>query len=570
MTSTENLINRVSENIEAAVGVMAIRTQEPLQVVKKLTEFGFHEPDCPETVVFTWYPHRGFTYSCNTDGLSNDSSVALVEENTMAIEEALSRITDVRRFQLPVFRKWQSHLSVISERNISLINCLNIVVFPHFYYQNVSAEITNPFALGLLLDLVENLTVFKSRLILLLPKNVDLPGILQDSIPIIDDEAPSLDELREMFYEVFDPLKSFNDFLTFSLTPEQETTLFNFCQGMTSTEFKNAMAKLLRTYGVKEGTFEDYIQYIFALKTESIKRSSVLELMHPVRMEEVGGLGKLKEWAKCRKVAFSSEAREFGVDRPKGVLLLGPPGNAKSLTAKALASFLCMPLIKFDISRVFDSLVGNSERKMREALTVLEECDNCVVLIDEVDKSLPSAEGNGDSGVGRRILGQLLSWQQECTKNVFCVYTANNISMLPPEFLRRGRMDAIFFVDIPRAKEREEIIRIHLKKRKQKDTIPLTESVKASENYVGAEIEDAVKEAVLEAFSAGGKTKVTDELIAKQFKNIEPLMRAFGERLNSIRRWAEENAISASSEEEDKTQTSAPKNLQVTIRRKTK
>jgi SpoVK/Ycf46/Vps4 family AAA+-type ATPase len=262
-------------------------------------------------------------------------------------------------------------------------------------------------------------------------------------------------------------------------------------------------------------------------------------------MDQVGGLDNLKEWVVKRRACFSTEAKEFGIEAPKGAGLFGPPGTGKSLSAKAIASSLGLPLIKFDVGRVFQSLVGQSEERVRASLKMLDSLAPCVVLLDEIDKAFQTNSG-GDSGVSQRVLGAILTHMQESSSPIFWVFSANRVDRLPPELLRRGRLDEIFAVTVPDEDERLEILKIHLNKRKQKaDDIPeLDAAVAASEGYVPAEIEQAVKDALIEAFTNGGA--ITGPLIAEQLANMKPLSEAFAEDFNAMQQWAENNARPAS------------------------
>jgi SpoVK/Ycf46/Vps4 family AAA+-type ATPase len=294
---------------------------------------------------------------------------------------------------------------------------------------------------------------------------------------------------------------------------------------------------------------KDFIAIISANKTAVVQKSDVLELLPPANMDDVGGLEVLKEWITMRKRCFTQEARDFGVDVPKGAVFIGPPGTGKSLAAKAIAYELEQPLIKFDIGKVFNSLVGESEARVRSALKQLEAIAPCVVLLDEVDKGLGgSHNGGGDSGVSQRILGTILTFMQENRAPIFWIMTANRVNGLPPELLRKGRMDEVFSVLPPNALERVAVLKIHLRKRFQNpdEITDLEVAVSASEGFVSAELEAAVKEAVTVAFHTD--VKVTGELIKEQLGLMKPISVAFKEDFDRMRQWAAENARPASRE----------------------
>jgi SpoVK/Ycf46/Vps4 family AAA+-type ATPase len=284
-------------------------------------------------------------------------------------------------------------------------------------------------------------------------------------------------------------------------------------------------------------------------KVAAVRRSEVLDVLPAVSMDSIGGLDNLKEWVGMRRPCFTEEAKKFGIEPPKGIALIGPPGTGKSASAKAIASVLGIPLIRFDVGRVFNSLVGQSESRVRAALEMVNSMAPCVLMIDEADKAFAGQAGGtsgGDSGVGMRVLGAILTWMQETTAPVFMVVTANRVSGLPSEFLRRGRLDEIFSVTVPFAEEREQILKIHLSKRgkKPEEISDLAVAVERSNGYVAAELESAVKDALIVAFSKN--IPVTGELIAEQLAHMVPLSVAFEEDFSRMREWAENNARPAS------------------------
>ena len=247
-------------------------------------------------------------------------------------------------------------------------------------------------------------------------------------------------------------------------------------------------------------------------------------------------------------MVFSQDARDFGVEPPKGIALIGPPGTGKTASGKAIASVLGIPMLKLDVGRIFQSLVGQSEQRVREATKLVDTMAPCVLLIDEADKAFQVGSG-GDSGVGQRVLGTLLTWMQETKSPVFMIVTANRTAGLPSEFLRRGRLDEIFNVTTPNETERLEIMKIHLRKRQQDPAKieGLEEAVVNSAGYVSSEIESAVKDALIEAYTT--KVPVTGKLIADQLSYMVPLSEAFREQFEEMAQWAENNARPASLKE---------------------
>jgi len=280
-------------------------------------------------------------------------------------------------------------------------------------------------------------------------------------------------------------------------------------------------------------------------KRQIVRKSDVLEFI-PLEetMESVGGFDYYQEWLKRRAGSFTDEAKEFGVTPPKGVLFVGPPGTGKSLCAKATAAALQIPLLRFDMSRVFGSLVGQSESRMRNALKVAEAIAPCCLWLDELEKGISGSKGGEhDSGVSARVLGQFLQWRAETKADIFVCCTSNNIHAVPPEFYRPGRIDAIFYVGNPDLKGRIEILAIHLKKRgRGLDNINLVAVANATDGFTGAEIELVVVESIFTAFSQG-KIPLTTELLIEAARNIVPQSKRNKEEMRELEEWAKDRAI---------------------------
>jgi len=261
----------------------------------------------------------------------------------------------------------------------------------------------------------------------------------------------------------------------------------------------------------------------------------------------VGGLDAMKSWLLKRSVAFTDQARQFGLPSPRGVLLLGVQGCGKSLMAKTIANTWQLPLLRFDVGKVFGSLVGSSEENIRRAIKVAESVAPVVFWIDEIDKAFRGSRGSGagtDSGTSARVFGTFLTWLSEKNKPVFVVATANDVSMLPPELLRKGRFDEIFFVDLPAKPERKAIFEIHLKKRNIDPAVFDIETLaNASAGYSGAEIEEAVISAMFDMFYE--KQNMTTERLLESIRQTVPLSKTMSEDIDGLRKWAEGRARSA-------------------------
>jgi AAA+ superfamily predicted ATPase len=265
----------------------------------------------------------------------------------------------------------------------------------------------------------------------------------------------------------------------------------------------------------------------------------------PVSVDEIGGLRRLKFWLEQRRESLSDEAIEFGIAPPRGVLMLGVQGAGKSLAAKAVATAWQRPLLRMDVGALYDKYIGESERRLREALRQAEHMSPIVLWIDEIEKAFASAAAqSSDGGLSKRMFGTLLTWMQEHTAPVFLIATANDIEALPPELLRKGRFDEIFFVDLPDEDARRTIFSIHLKKRKRDPKqFNLAELSKASAGYSGAEIEQAILSAMHNAFAR--KVDLSTAVIIEALNNSPPLSVTMAEKVAALREWSEGRCVPA-------------------------
>jgi hypothetical protein len=261
-------------------------------------------------------------------------------------------------------------------------------------------------------------------------------------------------------------------------------------------------------------------------------------------LDRVGGLDKLKEWLAVRGRGFAPGAREFGLDAPRGVLLTGVPGCGKSLVAKTLARSWGMPLVSLDPGAIFGSFVGESEDRLRRALLAIESMAPVVVWVDEIEKGFAASASARDGGVGQRVLGGFLRWLQERHGQVFLVATCNDVESLPPELLRRGRFDEVFFVDLPGPVERKAILRLHLERRRRDPaSFDLVDLMSRTDGFSGAELEGVVVGALYRAFAA--EEELSDRFLREEAEHTAPLSRTKGEYIARLRAWSEGRAVPA-------------------------
>ena len=291
---------------------------------------------------------------------------------------------------------------------------------------------------------------------------------------------------------------------------------------------------------------DDDINIVIASKRRMIQRGGLLEYIRtPLDLSEIGGMRRLKQWLEKRKDAFSSKAENFGLSAAKGVLMLGVQGAGKSLCAKAIATAWHQPLLRMDPGALYASYIGESERNLRDALQQTEAMAPVVLWIDEIEKGFASAASQStDGGLSKRMFGTLLTWLQEREAPVFVVATANDIGALPPELLRKGRFDEIFFVDLPSEDVRKEIFAIHLRKRKRDPSkFDLNRLAEASEGYSGAEIEQGIISALHEAYA--DKSSLSTERILSALETSPPLSVTLAEQVQCLRTWAQGRCVPA-------------------------
>ena len=378
-----------------------------------------------------------------------------------------------------------------------------------------------------------------------------IPDDMQKEISVIDFPLPSIEELSARLEEMIIENKAV---ITVKLSPNGREMLSKAALGLTLQEAENAFARAM----VDGGLLDDSdINTIFDEKNQVIKKTGILEFVKSdLNIDDIGGLDNLKNWLRKRNNSWLDSAKRYNVPPPKGVLITGVPGCGKSLTAKAMSAIWNLPLLSLDMGRIFSGIVGSSEENLRRAIKTAEAVAPSVLWIDEIEKGFAGVNSTGDSGTSSRIFGTFLTWMQDRNAPVFVIATANNISALPPELLRKGRFDEIFFVDLPTRKERAIIFRLHLNKRlKNREVMGdivinenlLSKLVDQTEGFNGAEIEQVVIAALYEAFFE--ERALTEKDLLYVIKNTIPLSITQKEQIISLREWANVRAVSATTKE---------------------
>ena len=385
------------------------------------------------------------------------------------------------------------------------------------------------------------------KTIILVSPTFSIPCDLEKDVTVLDFELPAEREFTALLGRIVEEVKA-NPKLDVTQVPKVREQIVHSLMGLTLSEGENVLAKaLVRHHGLSEKS----VAVILSEKEQIIRKNGLLEYYAANEdMSSVGGLDELKNWLQKRTVAFTDQARQFGLPAPKGVLLLGVQGCGKSLMAKAVSNIWKLPLLRFDVGKVFGSLVGSSEENVRRAIRVAESVSPVVFWVDEIDKAFRGSQGSSastDGGTSARVFGTFLTWLNEKKRPVFVVATANDVTLLPPELLRKGRFDEIFFVDLPATEERKEIFRVHLTKRKfNLERFDVAKAAEVSDGFSGAEIEEAIVSAMFDAFYE--KQNLTTERIITAVTQTVPLSKTMSEKMIELRKWATGRARSASRE----------------------
>ncbi|MBI5562068.1 MAG: AAA family ATPase [Deltaproteobacteria bacterium] len=395
---------------------------------------------------------------------------------------------------------------------------------------------------------------------ILSPTLGEIPPELEEDIVVLELSLPDYDEIAEMVARTYG-----------HLIPEKwhastRSILYKSLQGLSMDNIRRVIRKAV---SLNNGSLnEDCISYIQDEKQQIIRKQRILDYYpHRETIEHIGGLSEIKHWFVEREHVFrlsKDKIETLGLDVPKGLLLIGVPGSGKSLCCKALAGIWNLPLLRMDVGKLFGSTVGESEKNIRRCIQLAEAVSPCILWIDEIDKAFGGIGGyQGDSGTQMRVFGTFITWLQEKENPVFVISTANEPKNLPPELWRKGRYDEVFFVDLPSEEERDEIFRIHLERRVQNvHRLNLRELAQNSQGFTGAEIEQAVKDAVVSTFNKvhdGADSKAAEEAIEgllaldvnqdellSAIRHITPLSVLKKEEIEELRAWSHQRARPAS------------------------
>jgi SpoVK/Ycf46/Vps4 family AAA+-type ATPase len=365
--------------------------------------------------------------------------------------------------------------------------------------------------------------------IVMLAPQVSIPSDLSEIITVLEFPLPSALELTA---EIDRLLQATNQQLETNIIDE----LVRASQGLSLERVRRVCGRAIAAHGSIQ---ESDVELILEEKRQSIRQTQILDF-YPAQaqMTDIGGLDNLKEWLVRRGSGFSEKARQYGLPHPRGLLLVGIQGTGKSLTAKAIAHHWHLPLLRLDVGRLFAGLVGESEARTRQMIQLAEALSPCVLWIDEIDKAFGGIEGKGDAGTASRVFGTMITWLAEKTSPVFVVATANNIQSLPPEILRKGRFDEIFFVGLPGQTERRAIFTVHIGKLRPQSIgqYDLDRLAYETPDFSGAEIEQILVEAMHIGFSQN-RDFTTDDILEAASQTI-PLAVTAQEQIAFLQEWA--------------------------------
>ena len=423
-------------------------------------------------------------------------------------------------------------------------NLEGISIEAAFILKDLHRHMDDPVVVRRLRDVGQKFATNRRTVILTAPK-LSIPPELASLVEYLELPLPDRQRLRQIIDEILVRVSRTHT-LQRKLDQNGMDLLTENLRGLTEEEAERAVSQaLVRRYALSVDTIGDVVE----AKKTLLRRSEMLDFVEATDdMSSLGGLENLKRWLQQRRGAWEDNAREFGLEPPRGMIILGVQGCGKSLCARAVAGEWKLPLVKFDTAAVYDKYIGETEKRIQKVFQVAEGLAPCILWIDELEKVFAGSgadSASADAGVSSRLLASFLSWMQDRKAPVFVAATCNNVTVLPPELIRKGRFDELFFVDLPNQAEREQIFSIQLKKRKRNpDIFDLDRVVVAAKGYSGAEIDAAIQTAMYGAYSQ--KTEITTAHLLNALKTTVPLSRTRAEEIESLRTWARDRAVPAS------------------------
>nr|YP_010537112.1 hypothetical protein ON770_pgp082 [Lithodesmioides polymorpha]UYC30899.1 hypothetical protein [Lithodesmioides polymorpha] len=381
---------------------------------------------------------------------------------------------------------------------------------------------------------VSRILKLQPKTIIIIASELEIPKELQDLITVLQFQLPIESEITQ-------ELERLINSLNIKIDPNLFESLTRACQGLSLERIRRVLSKIIVTHKTIN---ENSIAILLNEKKQIISQTEILEYWSVnEKITNIGGVNNLKEWLKKRKTSFGVQASNYGLPTPRGLLLVGIQGTGKSLTAKAIATEWQLPLLKLDVGKLFGGIVGESESRLRQMINVAETLSPCILWIDEIDKAFSNNDNKGDSGTSNRVLATFISWLSEKTKPVFVVATANNVDVLPLEIIRKGRFDEIFFLDLPKKEEREQIFKIHLQEFRPNtwQSFEYSKLAQLSESFSGAEIRQSIIEGMYHAFYE--KREFTTDDICLALNELIPLAQLENNQTLKLQNWASSGRI---------------------------
>ena len=381
---------------------------------------------------------------------------------------------------------------------------------------------------------ISRILKLQPKTIIIIGSDLTIPKELQDLLTILQFQLPLENEISQELDRLITSLN-------IKIDPQLFENLTRACQGLSLERIRRVLSKIIATYKTIDN---NSIAILLSEKKQIISQTEILEYISvDEKITNLGGLDNLKDWLRKRKTAFGIQASNYGLPTPRGLLLVGIQGTGKSLTAKAIANEWQLPLLKLDVGKLFGGIVGESESRLRQMINVAETISPCILWIDEIDKAFSSTESKGDSGTSNRVLATFVSWLSEKNKPVFVIATANNIDLLPLEIIRKGRFDEIFFLDLPKKEEREEIFKIHIKEFRPNnwESFDYPKLAELSESFSGAEIKQSIIEGMYHAFYE--KREFTTDDISIALTELIPLANLESNQMVKLQNWASSGRI---------------------------
>ena len=381
---------------------------------------------------------------------------------------------------------------------------------------------------------ISRILKLQPKTIIIIGSDLTIPKELQDLLTVLQFQLPLENEISQ-------ELDRLVTSLNIQIDPQLFENLTRACQGLSLERIRRVLSKIIATYKTIDN---NSIAILLSEKKQIISQTEILEYTSvDEKITNLGGLDNLKDWLRKRKTAFGLQASNYGLPTPRGLLLVGIQGTGKSLTAKAIANEWQLPLLKLDVGKLFGGIVGESESRLRQMINVAETISPCILWIDEIDKAFSNTESKGDSGTSNRVLATFVSWLSEKKKPVFVIATANNIDLLPLEIIRKGRFDEIFFLDLPKKEEREEIFKIHIQEFRPNswESFDYNKLAELSESFSGAEIRQSIIEGMYHAFYE--KREFTTDDISMALTELIPLANLESNQMVKLQNWASSGRI---------------------------